>query len=73
MAVSRIDPMVVDERKQIIDARKDNPNMGAYALAAKLCGGPSGYFGPANRPYYSVLSVIRRYDAEQKGSHVIGQ
>ena len=50
------------EREKIIREREANPDEGPYKLARRLVvGHTAGY-----RPFYSVLSVIRRYDAAKK-------
>lgn len=57
------------EIREVETVRKDNPNVGPYTLARLI---KANHFGretalsSSHRTFYSILSVIRRYDARQK-------
>lgn len=57
-----------NELDTIVAARKADPNIGAKTLAKQLeaDGSVSG------RSFYSIYSVIRRYDDKQKGNKLAG-
>lgn len=54
------------ERATILQARKDFPKLSAFRLAKYLENqGDSRYVGLAGRTFYSIYSVIRRFDKKQ--------
>lgn len=60
-----------EERAAIIEIRKQNPTIGAYALASRIWDGEIGANLGANlggRTKLSTLSVIRRFDAKVKSA-----
>lgn len=54
------------EREIIVAARKANATISAFKLAKKLSTGEM--VGLAGRTFYSIYSVIRRYDAKNKAT-----
>lgn len=59
----------VSEIEFIENIRRENPEFGQYTLARQIENGEHGD-GAYFRTYYSILSVIRRFDAKQAAARV---